>query len=202
MKFGKWMVTALLAIAATSITAGATNAKPVDSDPVLINGTDHGVNYATSLSADGTGIYTKLTSGKFELTPEATAVTVTAPDGTLVAQFPMAFQIADHQINLIPEITADGSALTLRSPARSVADPVAFNTAFRDITVPQAQEYPRAKEIGMLGALAGGAIGAAIGAAIFGAIGTMYFVVGAIPGALIGGILGAAMGGILGFIIL
>lgn len=201
MRITKLFVMSLLAIAATGVAAATAHGEAgVASNATAFTGTDHGVEYRTSLADDQRGIVTQLHGGTFGVTPDHTAVTVAASDGTTVASVPLAYQVADRQLRLDPQLSSDGTALTLR-PADSHAaiDTTAFNTAVRDVAAPQlVAAQPQAKEIGLLGAGGGVVVGAIIGAAIGTGIGALLLLVGAIPGFLIGALVGAVIGGAIG----
>lgn len=206
MRIRKLLVTSLLAVAATGVTMATAHGEPVIAqDPIAINGTNHGVSYSTSLSDDHKGVTTHLSAGRFDLTPERDAVTVTAPDGTMIERWPTTFEVAGYHVQLDPELNEDGSTLTLRSsdPDTVVNDVGAFNQALvRDAWPQLQQQQPQAKDIGLLGLVFGGIAGAALGAVIFTMIGALFLVVGAIPGFLIGAVIGGVLGGVAGLFLL
>ncbi|RDI43508.1 hypothetical protein [Nocardia mexicana] len=206
MRIRKLVVTSLLAIATTGLAvATAHGESTLAEDPYVLKGTDRGISYSTGLSDDRKGVTTNLSSGRFDLAPDGSAVTVNAPDGTMIERWPMVFDMAGYHVQLDPELSADGSSLTLRSaaPDTLVDNVTDFNRALQHDAFPQLeQQQPQAKEVGVLGALVGGIAGAAIGAVVFTVIGAVFLVVGAIPGFFVGAVIGAVLGGIAGFFIL
>ncbi|MEU4343957.1 hypothetical protein AB0H00_22255 [Nocardia sp. NPDC023852] len=193
MRIKKFVVTSLLAIAATGIAAGTAHAGPGTIASTSTSGTDRGVTYTSGLSEDRTGVTTTLESGRFALTPDATAVTVTAPDGVVVASLPMSFQASGQQVRLSPDINTEGTALTLRPADKS--------TAVGDIAEYN-QNVAQLKDIGAVGVVGGVVVGAAIGAVIGTLVGALFLVVGAIPGLFIGLVAGAVIGAFVGGVVL
>lgn len=185
MKYTRFAATALLAVAATGVTAGTTYAAPADSAPAVqeqatspaVQGQDRGVDYAVALADAGRSIVTTVTGGAFALDADGTAVTLTNEAGEVVASIPLTGQQQGRDVAIAADVAADGSALTLTPAAGSVG-------GIKDIS---AQEWFFAE-------LQRASLGAAVGAVIGGLLGLLGIVT-VIPGAIIGGVIGLLVAG-------
>lgn len=173
----QFAATALLAIGATTITAGTAHATPVI-QPAL-HGTDRGVTYVTHVDAGHAGVTTTLDAGTFSLAADARSVSVSDRAGTVVATLPMAFRVADRTFRLAPSIDSAGRTLTLTPVG---ATPAAPQPQFVDAAADLARHQYNA------------GVGALIGLGIGILIGGLGYLVGAIPGAIIGAGIGALIG--------
>ncbi|MEV0246950.1 hypothetical protein AB0H76_10215 [Nocardia sp. NPDC050712] len=167
MKIRKLVAAAVLTAAATGVTAVTAQGAPVQS----FTGTDRGVSYVAAVAPDNSAATLTLASGKFELRPDG--FSVIAPDGAVLASVPTALRtVAGQQVQVIPEVDAAASTLTL-TPVNAPA--------------PQAN----LQNIGDAGTtVAGVLIGCAVGALI----GALFFLVGLPVGCVIGGIIGGIAG--------
>jgi ABC-type dipeptide/oligopeptide/nickel transport system permease subunit len=198
MNMHRLAATSLLTIAATAVTAGTAYAQPGSVHPTVIRGSDHGVTYTSTLSPDRTGVTTTLGSGRFAETPDAAAVTITAPDGAALARVPLAYDVAGRHLELTPTIAAGGTRLTLTPTGRTtpVRDTRAFNNTVK------AENVSAAVILGFgLDIVVGIVVGALIGAVIGLLVGALFLIVGAIPGVLIGLAVGAVVGGAIGLVL-
>ncbi|WP_433655127.1 hypothetical protein ACQPW1_29965 [Nocardia sp. CA-128927] len=181
MNSRKFVSTSLVAIAATLVAAGTAHGE--SEIPFIAGGSDRGVNYTATLSDDHLGVTTHLSSGKFDVAPDEQSVTVTAADGTLLAQLPITFNTAGREGRLLPEIDRDGTTLTLRPAGNQIAvTDVAFNDSMRNMVQPQL------KDAGLIGGLVFGLICGFVGAITFGILGLAFFIVGAVPAAIMGAV--------------
>ncbi|MEV6277014.1 hypothetical protein [Nocardia sp. NPDC051832] len=156
-----------MTVAATGITAATANGAPAAQ---TFSGFDRGVEYVAAVAPDHSAATLTLASGKFELRPEG--ITVIAPDGAVLASVPTTLQTAAGPLQVIPEVDAAASQLTL-TPVNAPAPQAAL------------------QNIGDAGTtVAGVLIGCAVGALI----GLLFFVAGFIPGCIIGGIIGGIAG--------
>ncbi|WP_339401680.1 hypothetical protein [Nocardia sp. XZ_19_385] len=166
----KLVAAAVLTAAATAVTAATASGAPAVAQQPAFSGVDRGVQYAAAVAPDHSAATLTLASGKFELTP--TGITVVAPDGAVLASVPTTLQTAAGTVQVVPEVDAAASQLTL-TPVNAPA--------------PQ----PALQNIGDAGTtVAGVLIGCAVGALI----GFLFFFVGFAPGCLIGGIIGGIVG--------
>ncbi|KAA8877296.1 hypothetical protein F3087_44790 [Nocardia colli] len=197
MKMQQLAATAFIAIAATGITAGTAYAEPTEATTALSR-VEHGVGYTSELSQDHQGVSTTLTSGRFEISRDGTAVSVTAPDGVELARLPMAIQASGQQIHLAPQIGSDGTTLTLRSadaPGAAVSDVQEFRHSVKEIQqADKVQAIADAHDVVLLGCVPGAIVGGAIGAVIGALVGALLFVVGAIVTIPLAVLVGAALG--------
>lgn len=179
MKYKKFAVTALMAVAATGIAAGTGYAAPAaDPAPAVVQvapasqaqGQDHGVDYSVKLADTGNTVITQVTGGAFSLDADGKAVTLKAQDGQVVAQLPLTGKAGTQEIALTAAIDNDGKQLSLTSPKAE------------DVSVKfiGSQEWFFSE---LQHAALGGVIGAIVGAFFFG-IGLPF---GAIIGLLIAG---------------
>ncbi|WP_330180958.1 hypothetical protein OHB26_31895 [Nocardia sp. NBC_01503] len=172
MRIAKFAATTLLSIAALCVATVTAHGEPAIAQPG-VSGVDRGVEYTTSLAPDHSAVTTTLAGGRFEMA--GGTVTVLGPSGETLASLPLAYQLADRSVDVIPEIDAAGTTLTMRPAstadiATPAADPVAL------------QNVANAGSI-----VAGALIGCVVGAVI----GIWFFLVGAIVGCGVGGLLGA-----------
>ncbi|AFU02686.1 hypothetical protein V7968_31570 [Nocardia vulneris] len=172
------MATALLAIGATGI-AGAT-AHGEAGVATSINGVDGPIAYTVALAEDHTAATIRLASGTFDLTPDRSAITVSAADGDYIDTIPTTMGTeTGQQLTVEPELDSTATVLTLK--------PVNGPVTGAD-SAPQAVAL---KSIGDAGTtVAGVLIGCAIGALI----GIWFVLVGAAVGCVLGGILGGITG--------
>ncbi|MCP2315453.1 hypothetical protein APR12_000786 [Nocardia amikacinitolerans] len=185
MKYKKFAATALLAVAATGVTAGTTYAAPAEppaaqeQTALAAQGEDQGVGYTARLADAGKSILTTVTGGAFTLDADGKAVTLKNDAGEVVTTIPLAAREASNgaPVEIAAAIDADGKSLTLTPKADVVA--------VQDIG---AQEWFFAE-------LQRASLGAAVGAVIGGLIGLLGLVVGVIPGAIIGGVIGLLVAG-------
>jgi hypothetical protein len=200
MGIKKVAATAMLAIAATGIATATAHGESQVAEPV-ISRVDDGMAYTAGLTEDHTGVVTKLESGRFDLTGDGSAVTVTGPDGSKLAQLPMSFQASGQQFRLTPEIDSAGKTLTLRSADRpGVPVDVAqfrenaakmYDASIRDVADPNVQS---GKDVVLLLCLPGLVIGAVVGALIGIFVGVLLLGIGLIVTVPAGIIIGAAIG--------
>ncbi|WP_431968606.1 hypothetical protein [Nocardia sp. bgisy134] len=185
MKYKKFAATALLAVAATGVTAGTTYAAPADAPAVQeqaalsAQGVDQGVGYTAALADAGKSIVTTVTGGAFSLDADGKAVTLKNDAGEVVTSIPLAAREASNgaAVEIAAALDATGQTLTLTPKADVVA--------VQDVS---AQEWFFAE-------LQRASLGAAVGAVIGGLIGLLGLVVGVIPGAIIGGVIGLLVAG-------
>ncbi|QIS11545.1 hypothetical protein [Nocardia arthritidis] len=200
MKIKKFMATSVLAIAATGIASTVAHADPAAASP--LSGTDQGIAYTTSLADNHMGVTTHLTGGSFSVSNGQLAVKNS--DGATVEHAPLSYQVAGRTVGLTPQVSADGSTLTLGTPDwNAPVNGATFDNGMRDVVMPQVRaSLPGEHQVGLIGASAGAIIGVAIGACVGFALGLPFFVVGAIPGMFIGGAVGGAIGAVVGAIVL
>jgi hypothetical protein len=109
MKIRKLVATTLFAIAATGITA-ATAYGQVEVSAPTFQGADGSIAYTTTLAPDHSNAKVTLASGQFSLTPDASAVNVLAPDGSVVGTVPMTLQtVGGRQVQVAPAIDSTGT---------------------------------------------------------------------------------------------
>ncbi|KZM73008.1 hypothetical protein [Nocardia terpenica] len=186
MRFTKFAATAVLAAAATGITAGTAYADPaapaagqVQAQPApSVHGEDHGVSYTARLADAGKSVVTTVTGGRFGLAADGSAVALTDAAGNVVTRVPLTAQAADGKtVGIAAAIAADGSTLTLTPKAATVsAKDISSQQWFFD-------ELQRAS------------LGAAVGAVIGGLIGLVLGIFPVIPGAAIGAVVGLLVAG-------
>lgn len=176
MKLKKLAAVAMLAIGATTITAGAAYAQPaqvsVSSAPAHVSGVDHGIGFNTELSADRSRIVTTIDSGAFTVNGDSRTVAVSDRSGNVIARLPMSFELAGRQVNIRPTVDRVGTSLTLTQIGT---------------TVPQARNIDADQRLNEQIQHAG--FGAAIGAGIGLIVAFIFF-----PIALITVPVGAAIG--------
>lgn len=192
MAINKFAATALLAIGATGITAGAVNAGPtvVHTDVRLVasdgmRGADQGVPSTTSLDPDTSSISTTLDAGRFALSEDRKVVTLLNEAGAEAASLPMAVQFAGSKFLLDPRIDESGRTLTLTPIGAPALTPDMKNQASLQF-VDAASDLQRHQYNAGVGALIGLGIGILLG--------LPFAVVGAIPGGVIGAAIGALIG--------
>ncbi|MFI6166664.1 DUF6861 domain-containing protein [Nocardia sp. NPDC051052] len=191
MKYEKFAATALLAIAATGVSAGTAYAAPAPAPPAVqdqaaaaptVKGQDQGVSYALQLADAGKSVVTSVTGGAFSLATDKQSVTLTNAAGATVASIPLTQTAKGEQVEIAAAIADDATRLTLTPKVAPTANaPVAAEFI-------GAQDWFFAElQRASLGALVGGLIGAAIG--------ILFFGVGILPGAVLGAIIGLAVAG-------
>lgn len=191
MKYKKFAATALLAIAATGVSAGTAYAAPAPTPPAVqdqtaaapsVKGQDQGVSYALQLADAGKSVVTSVTGGAFSLAADQQSVTLTNAAGATVATIPLTQTAKGEQVRIAAAIADDATQLTLTPQVTPTANaPVAADFI-------GAQDWFFAElQRASLGALVGGLIGAAIG--------ILFFGVGILPGAVLGAIIGLAVAG-------
>lgn len=191
MKYKKFAATALLAIAATGVSAGTAYAAPTPAPPAVqdqtaaapsVKGQDQGVSYALQLADAGKSVVTSVTGGAFSLATDKQSVTLTNAAGATVATIPLTQSAKGEQVEIAAAIADDATQLTLTPKVAPTANaPVAAEFI-------GAQDWFFAElQRASLGALVGGLIGAAIG--------ILFFGVGILPGAVLGAIIGLAVAG-------
>ncbi|PXX59312.1 hypothetical protein DFR70_112229 [Nocardia tenerifensis] len=190
MKYKKFAATALLAIAATGVTAGTAYAAPVPAPPAqeqtaaapTVQGQDQGVSYALQLADAGKSVVTNVTGGAFSLAADQQSVVLTNAAGATVTTIPLTTTAKGEQVRIAAAIAEDAKQLTLTPQVAPGANaPVAAEFI-------GAQEWFFAElQRASLGALVGGLIGAAVG--------FLFFGVGLLPGAVLGALIGLAVAG-------
>ncbi|MEV6558802.1 hypothetical protein AB0M22_24030 [Nocardia sp. NPDC051756] len=191
MKYKKFAATALLAIAATGVSAGTAYAAPAPAPPAVqdqtaavpsVKGEDQGVSYALQLADAGKSVVTSVTGGAFSLAADQQSVTLTNAAGQTVTSIPLTQSVKGEQVEIAATVADDAKQLTLTPKVAPNANaPVAAEFI-------GAQDWFFAElQRASLGALVGGLIGAAIG--------ILFFGVGILPGAVLGAIIGLAVAG-------
>ncbi|WP_063052814.1 hypothetical protein [Nocardia arthritidis] len=189
MRYKKFAATALLAVAATGVTAGTSYAAPTppaaqdqSAAAPTVTGTDQGVGYALQLADAGKSVVTSVTGGAFSVDTDNRSVTLKNSAGETVTSIPLTATAKGQEVNIAAAVADDGRQLTLTPQVAPTANaPVAAEFI-------GAQEWFFAElQRASLGALVGGLIGAAIGIVFFG--------VGILPGAVLGALIGLAVAG-------
>lgn len=171
MRVEKFAATALLAIAATGIASGTVHAEPVPqpsattTQPVLVRGVDHGVEFTSELAADSDTVTTTLAAGSFTLAATGDSVTVSDAQGQPIAAVPLTYRAYGLNIALQPAIGQGGRELTLRPS--EVAPQHIREIALHDISTAE-ERWNAESQRASYGALIGGAIGLVISLPIFG----------------------------------
>lgn len=176
MSIAKFAATTLLSIAALCVATTTAHGEVGVAGPG-ISGVDRGVEYTTTLAPDRSTVTTTLASGRFELGSDA--VVVLAPSGEAIGSIPTTYQLADRSVQVVPQLDATGTALTV-TPANAA-----------DIAAPGLQTVALQHVADAGSIVAGALIGCVVGAVI----GFFFFVVGAIIGCGVGGLLGAIIAG-------
>ncbi|MEU1549996.1 MULTISPECIES: hypothetical protein [Nocardia] len=189
MRYKKFAATALLAVAATGVTAGTSYAAPTppaaqdqSAAAPTVTGTDQGVGYALQLADAGKSVVTSVTGGAFSVDTDNRSVTLKNSAGETVTSIPLTATAKGQEVNIAAAVADEGRQLTLTPQVAPTANaPVAAEFI-------GAQEWFFAElQRASLGALVGGLIGAAIGIVFFG--------VGILPGAVLGALIGLAVAG-------
>ncbi|MEU2036798.1 hypothetical protein [Nocardia amamiensis] len=189
MKYKKFAATALLAVAATGVTAGTAYAAPtppaVQDQPATeptVTGTDQGVGYTLRLAEAGKSVVTSVTGGAFDVDADNHSVTLKNSAGETVTTIPLTATAKGQEVQIAASVADEGRQLTLTPQVAPTANaPVAAEFI-------GAQEWFFAElQRASLGALVGGLIGAAIGIVFFG--------IGILPGAVLGALIGLAVAG-------
>jgi len=177
MSANKFAATALLAIGATGITAGAVQAQPVAAD-TTVQATDHGINFVTAPTADRRGVSTTIEAGRFTMAADTLSITLTDAVGNAVTSIPLGLQTAAGTVALTPQIANDGRTLTLTAQSDTTRTAQAIDEASDTIA--------RKQYNAGIGALIGAGIGAVIGFFLGGVGALVTIPIGAGIGALIG----------------
>lgn len=189
MRYKKFAATALLAVAATGVTAGTSYAAPTppaaqdqSAAAPAVTGADQGVGYALQLADAGKSVVTSVTGGAFSVDTDNRSVTLKNSAGETVTSIPLTATAKGQEVNIAAAVADEGRQLTLTPQVAPTANaPVAAEFI-------GAQEWFFAElQRASLGALVGGLIGAAIGIVFFG--------VGILPGAVLGALIGLAVAG-------
>ncbi|WP_280494001.1 hypothetical protein [Nocardia asiatica] len=189
MRYKKFAATALLAVAATGVTAGTAYADPTPpaaqdqaAAAPAVTGTDQGVGYALQLADAGKSVVTSVTGGAFSVDTANQSVTLRNSAGETVTSIPLTATAKGQEVRIAAAVADEGRQLTLTPQVEPTANaPVAAEFI-------GAQEWFFAElQRAALGALVGGLIGAAIGIVFFG--------VGILPGAVLGALIGLAVAG-------
>ncbi|WP_067542417.1 hypothetical protein [Nocardia crassostreae] len=191
MRIRKFVATTLLTIAAIGIAAVTVHAEPVPAAPAppaigMYSGSENGIEYSTSVSADGRAVTTHLVNGRFDREHDGKVISVTAADGTLVERWPMLYETAGYAVRLETEVSPDGSTLTVY-PSNDVLTP---------------SDGQQLRDIGFIGAAAGLIVGVPIGVVLGCAVGLIFLIIGCLPGIFVGGVIGGGIGLVLGAIVI
>ncbi|WP_405166706.1 hypothetical protein OG203_17370 [Nocardia sp. NBC_01499] len=184
MHIKKFLVTAALTVAATGIAAGTAHAGPRalpqgDPEPVALQGTDHGVAFTISRSADSADVVVTLNGGRFTATP--TGFTVSDSSGARIGEIPSRFATDEQTVDLASSVDQTGTRLT--------AKPIDRFLSQRQLNIEEGAGIG-----GTLGFLAGTFIGM-FGLIGFGVLAIITIPAGMLLGALAGAGIGAAIGG-------
>ncbi|MGQ4617527.1 hypothetical protein [Nocardia sp. R7R-8] len=172
----KYVATAVLAIGAMAVTAGTAYGSPApapaaDTAAVLTDqGIDHGIEYRSVLGSDAR-LVTTVADGRFSLTSDT--VTLADQHGAPVATIPLAHQIGEQKITLVPVVADDGHRLELTNTAVPTGTDISY--------AGDQYRLQRAGQAAGIGALIGALLG-------------LPLLIGIIPGAIFGALLGAAVG--------
>ncbi|MBF6436882.1 hypothetical protein [Nocardia cyriacigeorgica] len=191
MKFGRFAVTTVLAVAALGISAGTVHAEPAKaSEELRAEGAEHGIEYTTTTDRSGRTITTKVEDGTFELVEgvedKADRAVLKSDSGEVVAEIPLAYEIAGARMSVAHEIADHGRELTLttKPSAKEIGEMREISSMSRLVAE---------LEKNVVGVVAGAVIGGLIGAVIgMGFFTLLTGPIGAVVGALAGG---AIMGG-------
>ncbi|WP_280495232.1 hypothetical protein [Nocardia asiatica] len=176
MNIKKYVATAVLAIGAMAVTAGTAHGSPAPAPaaqtaPVLTDqGIDHGIGYRSVLGSDAR-LVTTVADGRFSLT--GGTVTLADENGAPVASIPLAHQIGEQKIALVPVVADEGRRLELTNSAVPTGADISY--------AGDQYRLQRAGQAAGIGALIGALIGVPL-------------LIGIIPGAIFGALLGAAVG--------
>ncbi|WP_435593690.1 hypothetical protein [Nocardia sp. bgisy118] len=194
MRIGRITATALLALAATGISAGVVHAEPADrpaqtapaAAALNLGGVFHEIGYRVAVSEDRRSTVTTLEEGRFGLVGDNRIVTIADRTGQVVAALPMTLHIEGHRIDLTPLVNEAGTELTLAPAAMSDA-PV------REIS--SQERFFAEAEKAMPQILAGAAIGAGIGFLVGFPLGLFVLDFITVPiTTVVGGVIGAFAG--------
>ncbi|WP_054815971.1 hypothetical protein [Nocardia arizonensis] len=185
MKFGTWAATALMAVAAVSLSAATAHAKPTTEPPkeVSASGIEQGVEYRTVLIDGSRASRTVLDRGRFALTGDT--VTLISDGGAEVARVPLTYEVSGSRVAVDQQIGADGRTLTLipKVTAAQIGEMQPVSSMARLIA-----ELDK-NVVGVVsGAVLGGLIGAVLGVGFFSILtGPVGMVVGAVAGGYVTG---------------
>ncbi len=170
---------AVLAAGALGVTAATAHAGPATAVPV-VHGVEGGVAFTASPLADGSGITAAVPEGAFQLA--GGAVTLTAPDGRVVATVPTRIVTGAGAFDLAAGVAADGRSVTLRP----VAAPAVVDQNLASFVDEASDTLARKQHNAGIGALVGAGIGAVLGFFLGGVGALITIPIGAGIGALIG----------------
>ncbi|WP_069162559.1 hypothetical protein [Nocardia altamirensis] len=191
MKYKKFAATALLAVAATGVTAGTAYAGPAPVPPAVqdqapavttVKGQDHGVEYALAIADAGKSLVTSVTGGAFSLDADKQSVTLKNVAGETVTTIPLTATAKGQPVQIAAVIADDAKQLTLTPQVAPAAN------------APAAAEFIGAQEW-FFAELQRASLGAVVGGLIGAAVGLLFFGVGLIPGVVLGALIGLAVAG-------
>lgn len=121
MKYKKFAATALLAIAATGVSAGTAYAAPSPAAPATqhqaaaptVTGRDQGVDYALTLADAGKSVVTSVTGGAFTLAADKQSVSLRNAAGETVTTIALTATAKGQQVRIAAAIADDAKRLTL-----------------------------------------------------------------------------------------
>lgn len=196
-----------LAVAATLASAGTASA----TDPaaqqarwaenLTASGTTQNIDYRTTVAPDLKTVSTALSSGKFTLAPDASAVSVESATGAKIAELPSTLKTAaGKEISLKPQVSADGRSLVV-APEVSPEVAAELKTIAAELkpvaTNPNAQNSDPVANGAAAGALVGLAIAAIVCLPALAAFVIGYLACLPMTG-LIDAVIGAAFGALIG----
>ncbi|MFR9750000.1 hypothetical protein ACL02S_03070 [Nocardia sp. 004] len=189
MRYKKLAATALLAVAATGVTAGtgyAAPAPPVTQDRTVIaskiTGSENGVDYVLELADTGKSVVAGVTGGAFRVDADRQSVIMTNSAGEVLTTIPLTMTAGGQQVRVAAEITDADTRLMLTPQLTPTAD------------APSTAEFVGAQEW-FFAELQRASLGALVGGLIGGLIGLVFFVIGVVPGAALGALIGLAVAG-------
>ncbi|WP_062983843.1 hypothetical protein [Nocardia anaemiae] len=193
MRISRITATALLALAATTIGTSVVHAEPAPAAPnstadvpLDLQGFFQHIGYHVAATQDRHAVVTTISEGRWDLLRGNKVISLTDPDGQVVAALPTAVKIAGHRIDLVPTIDEAGTRLSL-TPISTTDDPV------RDVSTEQ--RFFDQVEKSMPQVLTGAAIGAAIGFVLGFPLGLFVFDFITVPVmTVVGGTIGAFAG--------
>ncbi|MEU7629690.1 hypothetical protein AB0C34_06840 [Nocardia sp. NPDC049220] len=191
MRYKKFAATALMAVAATGVTAGTAYAAPTPAAPAAqdqaatsptVTGTDQGVGYLLQIADTGKSLVTSVTGGAFSLDSDQQSVSLKNSTGDTVTTIPLTATAKGQPVQIAANIADEGKQLTLTPQVAPTAN------------APVAAEFVGAQEW-FFAELQRASLGAAVGGLIGAAIGILFFGVGILPGAVLGALVGLAVAG-------
>ncbi|MFI6369130.1 hypothetical protein ACIBG0_41245 [Nocardia sp. NPDC050630] len=193
MRISRITATALLALAATTIGTSVVHAEPAapapDSTadaPLDLQGFFQHIGYHVAATQNRHAVVTTISEGRWDLVRDNKVISLTDPNGQVVAALPTAVKIAGHRIDLVPAIDEAGTRLSL-TPISTTDDPV------REVSTEE--RFFDQVEKSMPQVLTGAAIGAAIGFVLGFPLGLFVFDFVTVPVmTVVGGTIGAFAG--------